>query len=102
MELIIAIIASIAPITTVIVGAMQSRASSRRTARYTIISLIVVDHVRVLEGTLPENYQAIHEEFDLYLKSGGNSYIEEKVRNYDKWHHQLLATKKKGDKDAKN
>ena len=88
-DIFIALIAAIPTTTTIVVGAMQNRASKRRSARNAITGLMVEDHVRVSEGKAPENEQAIHEEFDIYRKSGGNSYIQGKVENYDAWHAQL-------------
>ena len=102
MDLLIALVAVVPTVTTVIVGALQNRASKRRSSRSAITGLIVEDHVRVAEGQAPENEQAIHEEFDIYKSAGGNSYIQGKVENYDRWHTQLLVIKKKGAKNAKS
>lgn len=38
----------------------------------------------MVEHKLPENYQAIHEEYDEYIASGGNSWVHQKVEEYDK------------------
>ena len=43
----------------------------------------------VQEGKLPTNYQNVLKEFDLYHKSGGNSYVELKVDEYKKWFIQM-------------
>lgn len=99
-DIILAFIAILPTVTTIIVGALQNRANKRRSARSAITGLMVEDHVRVGEGKAPENEQAIHEEYDIYRKAGGNSYIQSKVENYDKWHSQLLVIKKKGGKNA--
>jgi len=100
-DVLLAFIAIIPTTTTLIVGALQDRAGKRRSSRNAITGLIIEDHVRVAEGKAPENEQAIHEEFDIYKKAGGNSYIQGKVENYDRWHSQLKVIKKEGAKDAK-
>ena len=37
-------------------------------------------------GNIPENYQNILKEYDIYEKNGGNSYVHEKVDAYKKWY----------------
>lgn len=101
-DVLLSLIAIIPTTTTVVVGAIQNRSSVRRSSRNAITGLIIEDHVRVAEGKAPENEQAIHEEFDVYKRAGGNSYIQGKVENYDRWHSQLKVIKKEGVKDAKS
>lgn len=101
-DIILALIAILPTTTTIVVGALQNRAGKRRAARNAVTGLIIEDHVRVAEGKAPENEQAIHEEYDIYRRAGGNSYIQSKVENYDKWHSQLLVIKKKGVNNAKD
>ena len=59
--------------------------NNKHNTRSNIMQLIIEDHVRVAEKQLPENRQAIHEEYDEYLSSGGNSYIHKKVDEYEIW-----------------
>lgn len=59
--------------------------ANKHSARQSILQLIFEDKVRALEGSQPENYQAILDEYDEYIKNGGNSYIKEKVKEYIEW-----------------
>ena len=65
----------------------------KHSARQSILQLILEDKIAVMENKLPENYQAIMEEYDEYIKNGGNSYVKEKVSEYLDWRKKL--TKKK-------
>lgn len=71
--------------------------NNKHNTRSNIMQLIIEDHVRVAEGQLPENRQAIHEEYDEYISSGGNSYIHKKVDEYEVWYEQVIKdlTKKR-------
>lgn len=55
-------------------------------ARQSILQLILEDKVAVLSGKIPENYQAVMNEFDEYVKNGGDSYIDEKMLEYKEWY----------------
>ena len=72
-------------ITTVITTIVRGRASARHSAKQSILQMIMEDHQAVLEGHLPTNYQNILDEYDEYHRTGGNSYITEKVDDYKKW-----------------
>lgn len=63
--------------------------ANKHSTRSDIMQLIIEDHVRVMEGKLPENRQIIHEEYDEYQDSGGNSYINQKVTEYETWYKNL-------------
>ena len=47
--------------------------------------MIMEDHMAVAEHHLPTNYQNVLDEYDIYHKTGGNSYITEKVDEYKHW-----------------
>ena len=47
------------------------------------------DKFNALDGGIPENKQRIHEEYDEYVASGGNSYVHDKVKEYDEWYKTL-------------
>lgn len=47
------------------------------------------DHILVMEGRTPENYQAILDSYDEYKACGGNSYVHEKVEEYKSWYKKL-------------
>lgn len=70
---------------TFVTALLQSRISNKHAARQSILQLIMEDHITVTDGGFPTNYQSVLHEFDVYNKSGGNSYVEEKVLAYKKW-----------------
>lgn len=72
-------------ITTVITTIVRGRASARHSAKQSILQMIMEDHMAHAEGHLPTNYQNVLDEYDEYHKTGGNSYITEKVEEYKKW-----------------
>ena len=72
-------------ITTVITTIIRGRASARHSAKQSILQMILEDHQAVSEGHVPTNYQNILSEYDEYHRTGGNSYITEKVEEYKKW-----------------
>lgn len=87
---IIAIIGAIASalptLATIIAALFQNRTSSRHNAKQSIFQMILEDKVAVLFGGIPSNYQNILNEYDIYHKNGGNSYVTEKVEAYKKWY----------------
>ena len=78
-------------VVTLISTVLLKRQANKHNTRSNIMQLIFEDHVRVMEGKLPENRQLIHEEFDEYKRSGGNSYIDEKINEYEKWYKSLIS-----------
>lgn len=72
-------------ITTIVTTIIRGRASARHSAKQSILQMIMEDHQAVIEGHLPTNYQNILDEYDEYHRTGGNSYITEKVNDYKKW-----------------
>jgi len=88
--------ASVSLITTISV----KKQNNKHSARQSILQLILEDKIRVAEGGIPENYQAILYEYDEYIRSGGNSYIKQKVAEYETWYKSL--TKKSNAKRRQN
>ena len=88
--IIIALITSIAgglpTVATIITAILQSRRADRHAAKQSIFQMILEDHISVAEGRIPTNYQNILNEYDVYHKNGGNSYVTEKVEDYKKWY----------------
>jgi hypothetical protein len=78
---------------TIITGKKLKRQANKHSARQSILQLIIEDHVRVMEHKLPENYQAILDEFDEYKSNGGNSYIQSKVTDYVDWYGKINKRK---------
>lgn len=101
-EIIIAIIAAIAPVTTAIVGALQSRSSKRASARQSIELWIMHDQLNwLLKKQLPRHFERVVEEFELYHAKGGNSVVDGEVEEYKAWVNSLSKSlNKKGAKNA--
>ena len=69
------------------------RQANKHACRQSILQLIMEDKMSVMEGKLPENHQAILDEHDEYKQNGGNSYIHQKVDEYEEWYQTLKARK---------
>lgn len=72
-------------ITTIITTIIRGRASARHSAKQSIFQMILEDYTADARGKLPTNYQNILDEYDVYHKTGGNSYVTQKVEEYKKW-----------------
>lgn len=84
-EIIIALITACIPmITTIIKSREHSKEFERNSAKQSILQMIMEDRLNMNEGKPIMNYQAILQEFDVYTKDGGNSYIHDKVDEYKK------------------
>ena len=92
---IIAIISAIAgalpTIATIVTALLQNRTSSRHNAKQSIFQMILEDKVAVLFNGVPSNYQNVLNEYDIYHKNGGNSYVTEKVEAYKRWNVECQA-----------
>lgn len=88
--IVIALIAAIAgalpTVATIVTALIQARSNKRNFAKQTILSLINDDMTRAMYNRIPENYQNVLDEYDLYHKNGGNSYITTKVEDYKAWY----------------
>lgn len=91
--------ATISAITTVITTIIRGRASARHAAQQSIFQLMNEDYTAELRHKLPENYQNVLHEYDIYHKSGGNSYVTAKVEEYKKWY--LAIEKEKYENGSK-
>ena len=95
-DIIISTITVLIPsITTLLTTKSIKRQANKHSARQSIMQLILEDHVRVQENKLPENRQAILQEYDEYTQSGGNSYIQGKVKEYEEWYRELINKRRK-------
>ena len=74
---------------TLILGLHNKKLNNQHAAKQSILQMILEDRVRVSGGGLPENYQAILHEFDIYTQNGGNSYVHRKVDEYTEWYEDL-------------
>ena len=68
------------------------RQANKHSTRQSILQLILEDKIAVMEHKLPENYQAVMDEYDEYHKCYGNHYIDDKVSEYVGWYKE--TTKK--------
>ena len=84
------LVVAIPSVTTIITTIFTRKANDMNNAKQSIFQLILEDKVRVLEGGIPENKQAICKEIDKYDKDGGNSYVHEKVENYFNWYSKFV------------
>lgn len=95
-DIIVSLItAGIPSAATVVVAFFQSRTMNKHAARQSILQLIMEDHLAVQEGKLPTNYQSVLHEYDIYTKSGGNSYVSQKVEEYKIWFEEIQKQMKK-------
>ena len=89
-NIIIAIVTVLIPsLTTIYTSKIAKKENRMHNAKQSIFQLILEDHVRVSEGRLPENYQEVCKEFDIYTKNDGNSYVQNKVNDYYNWYDKL-------------
>lgn len=87
---IITVLTVLIPSLTTIITNMETKKENRmHNAKQSIFQLILEDHVRVSEGKLPENYQEVCKEYDIYTKNDGNSYVKTKVEDYNKWYEKI-------------
>jgi len=90
--IVIALITAGLPvIATVITTLQQNRTNARNAAKQSILQMIVEDQLAVLYHEMPTNYQSILHEYDIYHKNGGNSYLTNKVRDYEDWFNKIKA-----------
>lgn len=93
VQIIVAAITVCVPaLVTILTTKSVKTQNNKHNTRSNIMQLIIEDHVRVGEKRLPENRQAIHEEYDEYIASGGNSYIHKKVEEYEIWFQEVMDT----------
>ncbi len=85
--IIIALITAGFPILATIISSKNTKKIiNRNAAKQSIFSLINDDKTDALYGKMPSNYQNVLNEYDIYHKNGGNSYVTEKVEDYKKWY----------------
>ena len=97
-QIIVTVITICVPATVTLLSGKKTRTqANKHNTRSNIMQLILEDKFSVLDGGIPENKQKIHEEYDEYIACGGNSYIHDKVKEYDDWYKTL----KKGGRNAK-
>ena len=90
VQIIVAAITVCVPaLVTLITTKSVKKQANKHSTRSDIMQLIIEDHVRFMEGFPPENYQAILDEYDEYRSTGGNSYIHNKVSDYQDWYKEI-------------
>ena len=67
--------------------------NNKHNTRSNIMQLIMEDKLAVMvEHKLPENYQAIMDEYDEYHSCYGNHYIDEKISEYRIWYKEVTKS----------
>lgn len=87
------ITAGIPALVTLVTTISVKRQANKHSSRQSILQLILEDKVAVMEGKLPENRQAILDEYDEYLNCGGNSYVHKKVEEYESWYQSITKNR---------
>ena len=81
---------------TIVTTMSVKRQANKHSCRQSILQLIMEDKIAVeVEHKLPENYQAVLDEYDEYHKCYGNHYIDEKVEEYKQWYKQVSKERSK-------
>ena len=98
IEILTPIIVAIIPtIATLITSNHQKRENRMFSAKQSILQMQMEDVISVeLLHKVPYNYTNIHYEYDKYKKNGGNSDIDEKMKEYEEWHNSLKIKEKRG------
>ena len=92
-QIIVAVITVCVPtLATLVTTKSVKRQANKHSTRQSILQLILEDKIAVMEDRLPENYQAIMDEYDEYHTCYGNHYIDEKIEEYQNWYKE--TTKK--------
>lgn len=88
---ITALLATTIPsLVTAVTAKRSSKDAELHYAKQSILQLILEDRFKVeVYHKSPENYQAVMKEFDIYTKAGGNSYVHDKVVDYEKWYNEV-------------
>ena len=79
-----AITVSVPTLATLVTTKSVKRQANRNSARSSILTMILDDKIRMICKEVPENYHAIHDEYDIYTNNYGNSWVHQKVEEYDK------------------
>lgn len=92
--IVTAISVGVPSITSVVVGVINHKTSAKNSAKASILQLIMEDRMDWKDGKFPSNYQAVLQEYDVYKKSGGNSYVSERVEQYKQWYKEIQENRK--------
>lgn len=84
-KIIVTAITVIVPATVTLISGVKTRKqAAKNAARSSILTMILDDRIKMICREIPENYHAIHDEFDVYSENGGNSWLHEKIDEYDR------------------
>ena len=93
-NVIVALISAGVPTLATAISAYYARRTAlRNAAKSDILQMIAEDHLAVLEGELPTNYQNILLAYERYHKHGGDEYITDKKEEYKKWFKHIEGEK---------
>ena len=96
VQIIVTLITVCIPAVVTLVSSKSLRKQAKRHAsRQSILQLIMEDKISVMEGKLPENHQAILDEYTVYSDNGGNKYVHRKIDEYEDWYKRLTKRKDK-------
>ena len=88
--IVTSITACVPALVTIITTKSVKTQNNKHNTRSNIMQLIMEDKLAVMvEHKLPENYQAIMDEFTEYTSCGGNKYVDGKVEEYKLWYKNL-------------
>ena len=84
------ITAGIPAIVTLITSQRHVKISNRHSAKQSILQMQMEDIIAVeVLHKPPVNYTNIHYEYDNYKRNGGNSGIDIKMGEYEKWYRNI-------------
>lgn len=94
VQIIVATITVCIPaLVTIFTTKSVKRQANKHSTRQSILQLIMEDKLAVMvEHKLPENYQAIMDEYDEYHACYGNHYIDEKILEYKAWYKEVTKS----------
>lgn len=82
-------------LTTIITNKSLSKREKMHNAKQSIQQMIMEDKLSYgIDKKMPQNYQRIMYEFDIYVQNGGNSYMHEKVDEYKLWYNSINSISK--------
>lgn len=75
---------------TIITSIFNRKLSKMHSAKQSILQMIMEDYMTVEHfNKPPRNYVNVHYEYDVYKKNDGNSDIDTKMAEYEKWYNGL-------------
>lgn len=94
-EVYIALIsAGIPAIVNIVTYIFSQRTSKMHSAKQSILQMMMEDVIAVeILKKLPVNHSNIYYEYDHYKQNGGNSDIDQKMKEYEVWYNKINKEK---------